>query len=77
MKVKELIKMLEVYEPDEELCVLYWDKEQYGFVDDPLVLTDGAWSKVVKEFDAWDNAGADVTAWINDAVIEHAEVKDE
>jgi len=74
MRVKELLKMLEAYEPEEELCVLYWDKEQYNFIDEPLTLTDGAWSKVVKEFDQWDDAGAGVTQWISDACIEHAEI---
>ena len=76
MKVKTLLEMLSRYSPEDELCVLYWDKEQYDFnEDEDVALTPEAWEKVCKEFDEWDNAGQELTAWISDAVFENLETK--
>ena len=76
MKVKTLLEMLSRYSPEDELCVLYWDKPQYDFEEDEdIALTSEAWEKVCKEFDQWENAGHEVTAWISDAVFENAELK--
>lgn len=74
MKVKDLLKMLEAYKPEDNLCVLYWDKEQYDYPDsDELELSEQSWVEVCNEFDTWDDAGADITEWLHDAVIEKAE----
>lgn len=74
MKVKDLLEVLSKYEPDEEICVLWWDKETYDY--NPLEeehLSDEAWARICKEFDEWDEAGLDVSQWIADAVIEYSE----
>ena len=71
MRVSQLLKMLEAYGPDDNLCVLYWDKPLFDNLDD-LVLTGANWDEVCAEFDNWEDAGTDVSQWINDAVIEKA-----
>jgi len=76
MKVSQLIKILqENNKPDDEIIVLWWEKQNFDYTDDDeLVLTDEAWRKVSEEFDTWDNAGESVGEWIADAVSEHAEI---
>ena len=71
MKVKEVIEMMNRYSPEDELCILWWDKPQFDNLDE-LVLDDTGWSRICKEFDEWGNAGADVNQWILDASIDHA-----
>lgn len=69
MKVKHLIHTLqEGYEPDAEIIVLWWDKPDY---EDRL--TDESWSKICTEFDEWEEAGADISEWVADAIIEHSQ----
>jgi hypothetical protein len=65
--------MLSRYSPEDELCILWWDKPQFDNLDG-LVLDDEAWARICKEFDEWDNAGADVNQWILDASIDYAEI---
>ena len=71
--------MLGRYSPEEELCVLYWDKEQFDYRDDEHeVLTTEAWAEICKEFDEYfmhEGAGHHVSEWIADAVIEKVELK--
>jgi hypothetical protein len=73
MKIKQVIDMLSRYSPEDELCILWWDKPQFDNLDG-LVLDDEAWARICKEFDEWDNAGADVNQWILDASIDYAEI---
>jgi hypothetical protein len=74
MKVSELIKTLqETAKPDDEILVLWWEKQHFDFPEDyEMKLTDEAWLKVSQEFDEWDNPSEEVTQWISDAVIDHA-----
>lgn len=75
MKVKDLLKIMSELNPEDDICALWWEKPNYEYdPDDELVLTDEAWVEICKEFDAWDNAGLDVSEWIADAVIEKAEI---
>ena len=77
MKVKTLLEMLGRHNPEEELCVLYWDKEQFDYRDDEHeVLTTEAWAEICKEFDEWEDAGHASGEWIADAVIEKVELKE-
>lgn len=74
MKVSQLIKQMNELNPDDEIIVLWWQKFDYDYEQgDELVLTNEAWNKISTEFDAWDDAGNDISEWIADAVIEHAE----
>jgi hypothetical protein len=73
MKIKQVIDMLSRYSPEDELCILWWDKPQFDNLDG-LVLDDEAWARICKEFDEWENAGADVNQWILDASIDYAEI---
>ena len=78
MIVKQIIEMLSHHHPDDELCVLYWDKEQFDYRDDEHeILTTQAWAEICKEFDEWEDAGHSVSEWIADAVIEKVELVEE
>ena len=70
MKVKDLLKSIRDLNPNDDICVLYWEKPSYDD-DDETVLTQEAWAEICKEFDEWEYAGQDVSEWIADAVIEH------
>jgi hypothetical protein len=51
MKVSELIKQLESYDPDQELLVAYWDKEfaETAFdSDEGVVVSDEVWSQAIR-----------------------------
>lgn len=76
MKVSELISLLQKdNQPDDEIIVLWWGKRDFDYdEEDEMVLTDSAWAEIAKEFDEWDNADAQVVDWINDAVVEKAEI---
>lgn len=56
--------------PDTEICALWWERETFDDPNDPI--TDECWTKVGKEFDNWDDAGANITDWIADAVIDNS-----
>ena len=48
MKVSDIIKDLEAYNPDEELVVAYWDKESIEQILDQGI-ADSKWVDVVDE----------------------------
>lgn len=58
MKVKEVIKALEELSPDEEICVLWWERQ--NFVD----TSEEVWNKVCDIFDKSDSVGDDVSMTI-------------
>lgn len=47
MKVKDVIKNMQSYNPEDEVIILYWTKDYFNDEENPL--TDEVWSKVVKE----------------------------
>jgi hypothetical protein len=51
MKAWEVIRMLERYPKDEELCISWWGKELFPDPDDNPC-TDENWQKAVDDFDA-------------------------
>jgi len=76
VRVKTLMEMLNRYSPEDNLCVLFWDKDSYAWSpDDEYLLTDEAWDEVCEEFDNWPDAGSEVGEWIADAVGEKGELK--
>jgi hypothetical protein len=77
MKVKDLLEALSQYEPDKDICVLWWDKETYDYTpESEEQLSSEAWARICKEFDEWEEAGLDESQWIADAVIEYSETKE-
>jgi hypothetical protein len=72
MKAKQAIEMLSKYSPEDEVCILWWDKPQFENYDG-LTLTDAGWSEICKQFDEWEDAGSDVNQWVVDASLELAE----
>ena len=49
MKVKDVIKSMQNYNPEDEVVILYWTKDIFD--DENNTLTDDVWAKVVKEVD--------------------------
>ena len=77
MKIKQVMEMLSRYSPEDELCILWWDKPQFEFPEDyEIKLTDEGWARICKEFDEWENAGSEINQWMLDASIEYAETTD-
>jgi hypothetical protein len=48
MKVKDVIKNMQNYNPDDEVVILWWTKDIF---DNDVVISDYVWSNVVKEID--------------------------
>jgi hypothetical protein len=53
MKVKDVIKNMQNYNPDDEVVILWWTKDIFD--DETLTITDDVWSKVVKVLDDENN----------------------
>jgi hypothetical protein len=49
MKVKDVIKNMQDYNPEDEVVILYWTKDIFD--DENNTLTDDVWVKVVQEVD--------------------------
>lgn len=48
MKVKDVIKSMQYYNPEDEIVILWWDKDIISCEDD---LSDNDWAKIVKILD--------------------------
>ncbi len=53
MKVKDVIKNMQDYNPEDEIVILHWTKDIFDDEDNPI--TDDLWSKVVKTLDETTN----------------------
>jgi len=53
MKVKDVIKNMQNYNPEDEVVILWWTKDIFD--DETLTITDDVWSKVVKVLDDENN----------------------
>jgi hypothetical protein len=53
MKVKDVIKNMQNYNPEDEVVILHWTKDIFDDEDNPI--TDEVWSKVVKTLDETTN----------------------
>ena len=49
MKVKDVIKNMQDYNPDDEVVILWWTKDIFD--DEDNTISDEIWSKVVKDVD--------------------------
>jgi hypothetical protein len=49
MKVKDVIKNMQNYNPEDEVVILYWTKDIFDDEDNPI--TDEVWSKVITIID--------------------------
>jgi len=77
MKVSSLLRILEGKSPEENICVLLWEKENMDYSEtNEFTLTNEAWTEICSEFDKWDNAGSEISEWIADAVVEKSEHKE-
>lgn len=52
MKVRTLIEALQKMNPEEEICVLLYSKDQFDYdPDDEVELTTEGWDKICQDFD--------------------------
>ena len=62
MKVEKIKQMLDIYEPDTELIVAWWDKETIEDYGSPK-MTDDQWSEVVDKYEdgewGWQSGAVD------------------
>jgi hypothetical protein len=49
MKVKDVIKNMQNYNPEDEVIILWWTKDIFD--DEDNTISDDVWSNVVKEVD--------------------------
>jgi hypothetical protein len=49
MKVKDVIKNMQNYNPEDEVVILWWTKDIFD--DEVHPITDEIWAKVVKDVD--------------------------
>jgi hypothetical protein len=49
MKVKDVIKNMQDYNPEDEVVILWWTKDIFD--DEDNTISDEIWSKVVKDVD--------------------------
>jgi hypothetical protein len=49
VKVKDVIKNMQNYNPEDEVVILWWTKDIFD--DETLTITNDVWSKVVKTLD--------------------------
>jgi hypothetical protein len=47
MKVKDVIKSMQNYNPEDEVIILWWTKDIFD--DEDNTISDDVWSNVVKE----------------------------
>lgn len=69
MKVSQLIKVFNELDQDTEVCVLWWERETFDDPDEPV--TDECWTNVCNDFDNWDDAGADISEWVANAICDY------
>lgn len=75
MKVQTLIEALQKMNPEEEICVLLYSKDQFDYAeDDEVELTTEAWNKICQDFDEvpfadiWES----ISMAVNDEATERA-----
>jgi hypothetical protein len=51
MKVREALRHLSDYNPDDDLVIVWWDKDWMDNTDSELQLTDEQWEEVTDKFD--------------------------
>ena len=49
MKVKDVIKNMQNYNPEDEVVILWWTKDIFD--DENNTISDDVWAKVVKDVD--------------------------
>jgi hypothetical protein len=75
MKVKDVIKIFQERDPEEEILIDWWDRECFFRIFEEDYPSVEAWVKVVSQWDEKNISSMlnnDVWEWINDALIEEA-----
>ena len=71
MKVKDVIKNMQNYNPEDEVIILWWTKDIFD--DEDNTISDDVWSNVVKEVDDnhLDFSSQVISEEILDVLVEH------
>ncbi len=78
MKAKEVIRIFQEKDPEEEVIIDWWDKECFSSVlHEEEYPSNDTWVKVVTQWEEKSMFGNmisnDIWEWINDALIEESE----
>lgn len=68
MKVTRMIEFLNEMNPNDDIAVLWWERQHFGDADDPV--PEEVWSLACDQFDEWDDAGNQLTEWLQDTIID-------
>ena len=76
MKVQTLMEALQKMNPEEEICVLLYSKDQFDYdPEDEVELTTEAWNKICQDFDEapfgdiWESLASAVSDEATDRVV--------
>jgi len=72
MKVSKAIELLSEINPDEEICISWWEKDLFNELDGTPVSEEG-WLNAVAEFDnagGYPSINSEVHTYLHQAIIE-------
>lgn len=76
MKIKELMKHLSELNPEDEICVVWWERPEREEIGGDVSHDD--WGRICQEFDdyiAFD--GSDLNDWMERAILDYMEMGEE
>jgi hypothetical protein len=74
MKAKDIVKAFSQLDPEEEICILWYeiprDEDMYGFLP-----SKNAWEKICKEFEDTEYMDNEISDWMMDSILQYKDVK--
>ena len=67
MKIRDLSKLLNERQPDEDIAVLWYTKDEFDQTTS-VSLSEQMWQRVVDEFENCDDVDASVTSFLTDEI---------
>jgi hypothetical protein len=76
MKAKEMINHLSTLDPEEEICVVWWERPEPEAIGGNLCIED--WGRICQEFDDYIAfAESDLNDWMQQAITDYMETEKE
>ncbi len=75
MKIKDMIRHLSELNPEDEICVVWWERPERKDIGGDLCVDD--WGRICQEFDdyiAFD--GSDLNDWMEQAIIDYMKAEE-
>lgn len=75
MKIKDMIQHLSELNPEDEICVVWWERPEREAIGGDLCVDD--WGRICQEFDdyiAFD--GSDLNDWMEQAIIDYMKAEE-